>query len=43
MLLHVETDVRKIVKMAIDMIPADSEYYTPLRSPPSSLRPIRSS
>ena len=27
-LSYVETDVRKIVKMAIDMIPVDSEYYT---------------
>jgi len=27
-LAYVETDIRKIVKMAIDMIPADSEYYT---------------
>ncbi|MBE5811370.1 MAG: ADP-ribosylglycohydrolase family protein [Clostridiales bacterium] len=27
-LSYVETNIRKIVKMAIDMIPADSEYYT---------------
>lgn len=27
-LSYVETDIRRIVKMAIDMIPVDSEYHT---------------